>query len=102
MCALIIIMAGIYKARFIQLVPVKRGAFIKGHFFAKAVHTKGENAINIFLYVAGSISSHYSYLTLGKGVFFNYKMINVYSICEYKTNYEKYQAAGKEYFFHFY
>jgi hypothetical protein len=95
MCTLIVIMAGIYKARFIQLVPVKCGAFIKCQFFAKAVHAKGENAINVFLYIAGSISSNYGYLILGKGVFLNYKMFNVYSICEYKTNYEKYKAAGK-------
>jgi hypothetical protein len=94
-CAQVIIMAGVYKARFIQLMPVKCGAFIKGHFFAKAIHAEVENAINVFLYVAGSISSNYRYLILGKGVFLNYKMINVYSICEYKTNYEKYQGAGK-------
>jgi hypothetical protein len=94
-CALVVIMAGVYKARFIKLVPVKCGAFIKGQFFGEAVHAKGENAINVFLYVAGSISSNYSYLILGKGVFLNYKMINVYSICEYKTNYKKHKAAGK-------
>jgi len=82
MCALVVLVPGVYESRFFYFMPVKGRSLIKFKLLGKPVKREGEKAVHAFLDDACRICSDDGHLIFCKGVLFDHEMINGNGICK--------------------